>query len=384
MKALIHITALLLVICAAGCGGGNGAITTIGSPQALLYVIGVGSNNINGFQTTTIGQVESLAIPAFATNPIPQSLALTPSRAFLYVANSISNTVTGFTVNHTSGDLTPVGTAILPTPVCPSPSTCNFNPMGVAVDSAGKFVFVLNLGSTLPVVAPSISVFSIDPARGLMTEVGGSPFAAPANPEFMVASPTSEFLYVSSGSGTITTFSIGSNGMLSPVGLPLSLGAGADVRGMVIDTPGKFLYATDHGNNQVASFSIQSSGALAPVAGSPFAAGTQPIMAAIDSTGTFLYVANQGSNNVSAYKVSAGVPTQVSGSPFATAGSGVVNPTQPSFVAVDPTNAFLFVADQGTRDIMVFNIKSTDGTLTMVANAPFGQVVAPTWLLSTR
>jgi 6-phosphogluconolactonase (cycloisomerase 2 family) len=383
MKALIRTTALLLVICAVGCGGGSGAIATIGSPQALLYAIGVGSNNINGFQTTTIGQVESLSVATFATNPIPVSMALTPSRAFLYVANSTSNTVTGFTVNHTSGDLTPVGTAILPTPVCPVPASCNFNPMGVAVDSASHFVFVLNQGSTLPVVAPSISVFSIDPTRGLLTEVGGSPFAAPANPAFVAASPSSGFLYVSSGSGTISAFSIGSNGTLTPVGLPLPLAAGADVRGMVIDPPGKFLYATDHGNNQVATFTIQSSGALTAVAGSPFAAGMQPVMAAIDSTGTFLYVANQGSNNVSAYKVSAGVPTQVTGSPFATAGTGVITPTQPSFLAVDPTNAFLFVADQGSRDIVGFNIKS-DGTLTMVANSPFGQTVAPTWLISTR
>jgi 6-phosphogluconolactonase len=383
MKALIRTTALLLIIGAAGCGG-NGTIATIGSPQSLMYVIGVGSNNINGFQITTLGQVESLSVNAFATNPIPMSMALTPSRAFLYVANSTSNTVSGFTVNHTSGDLTPVGTAILPTPVCPAPATCNFNPMGTAVDSAGQFVFVLNQGSASPVVAPSISVFSIDPNRGLLTQVGGSPFVAPANPEFMVASPSSEFLYVSSSSGTITAFSIGSNGVPAPVGSPLSLAAGADVRGMVIDTPGKFLYATDHGNNQVASFSIQSSGALAAVAGSPFAAGTQPVMATINSTGTFLYVANQGSNNVSAYKVSAGVPTQVSGSPFATAGTGVINPTHPAFLVIDPTNAFLFVADQGTQDIAGFNIKSTDGTLTMVTNSPFGQTVAPTFMLSTR
>jgi 6-phosphogluconolactonase len=380
MKALFRITALLLVIGAAGCGG-NGTIATIGSPQSLLYVLGVGTNNINGFQVTTLGQLEALSIPAFANNPIPVSMALTPSRAFLYVANSTSNTVTGLTVNHTSGDLTPVGAAILPSPVCPIPASCNFNPMGVAVDSAGQFLFVLNQGSASPVVAPSISVFSIDSTRGLLTQVSGSPFAAPANPEFIVASPNSEFLYVSSGSGTISAFSIGSNGVPTPVGAPLA--AGADIRGMVIDSQGKFLYAADHGNNQVACFSIQSSGALSGVAGSPFPAGTQPVMAALDSTGTFLYVANQGSNNVSAYKVSGGVPTQVTGSPFATAGTGVINPTQPSFLVVDPTNAFLFVADQGTRDIAAFNIKS-DGTLTTVTNSPFGQAVAPIWLVATR
>lgn len=384
MKALMRTTAWLLAIAAAGCGGGSSTIQNVGLPEALLYVIGTGSNNIQGFQQTTLGQLSSLTVPSFPTNPIPVSLALTPSRSFLYVANSTSNTVSGFTVNHTTGDLAPVGTAILPTPVCPNPNTCNFNPMGVAVDSGGHFVFVLNQGSVSAAVAPSISVFNIDAARGLLTEVGGSPFAAPANPQFIVASPSSAFLYVSTGtSGTIAAFSIASSGALSPVaGSPFA--AGADIRGMAIDPKAQFLYATDHGNNQVASFSIQASGALTPVAGSPFGAGTQPVMAAVDATGTFLYVANQGSNNVSAYKVSSGVPTQVSGSPFPTAGSGVVTPTQPSFLVIDPTNAFLFVADQGSRDIAGFAIKSTDGTLTMVTNSPFGQSVAPTWLLSTR
>ncbi|HKD44914.1 MAG TPA: beta-propeller fold lactonase family protein [Candidatus Angelobacter sp.] len=383
MKALIRIMALLTVTAVAGCGGGSSTIKLEGLPDALLYVVGAGSNNIQGFQITTLGQLAALSVSSFSTNPIPVSMALTPSRLFMYVANSTSNTVSGFNVNHTTGDLTPVGTAILPTPVCPIPATCNFNPMGVTVDSAGKFVFVLNQGSANPLVAPSISVFGIDPVRGLLTEIGGSPFAAPANPEFILASPALESLYVSTGSGTIAAFSIGSDGTLSPIaGSPVA--AGANIRGMVIDPKSQFLYATDFGNNQVASFSIQSSGALSPVAGSPFPAGMQPVMAAIDSTGTFLYVANQGSNNVSAYKVNAGVPAQVSGSPYATAGSGVITPTQPTFLVVDPTNAFLFVADQGSRDVAGFSIKSTDGTLTMVTNSPFGQAVAPTWMLTTR
>jgi 6-phosphogluconolactonase (cycloisomerase 2 family) len=383
MKALIRIMSLLLIMAAASCGGGNGTIATIGLPQSLFYAIGTGSNNIQGFQVTTLGQIEALTIPAFPTNPIPVSLALTPSRSFLYVANSTSNTVSGFTVNHTTGVLTPVGTAVLPTPVCPNTATCNFNPSGVAVDSSGQFLLVLNQGSATPAVAPSISVFSIDPNRGLLTEVAGSPFAAPANAQFVAASPAAELIYVSTSTGTITGFSVNSSGALSTVaGSPFT--AGANIRGMVVDPKGQFLYAADNGNSQLASFSIQSGGALAAVAGSPFAAGTQPVMAAIDATGTFLYVANFGSNNVSAYKVSSGVPTQVSGSPFATAGSGVITPTQPSFLLIDPTNSFLLVADQGSRDVAVFSIKSTDGTLTAVTNSPFNQTIAPTWLLSTK
>jgi 6-phosphogluconolactonase (cycloisomerase 2 family) len=383
MKALLRITSLLLIIAATSCGGGNGTIATIGLPQALFYVVGTGSNSIQGLQMTTLGQLESLSVSSFPTNPIPVSMALTPSRAFLYVANSTSNTVSGFTVNHTTGVLTPVGTAVLPTPVCSDTATCNFNPAGVAVDASGQFLFVLNQGSVTPFVAPSISVFGIDSIRGLLKEVAGSPFGAPANAQFMVAAPAGEILYVSTSTGAIAGFAISPSGALAPVpGSPFT--AGANIRGMVVDPKGQFLYAADNGNNQVASFSVQSTGTLSPVAGSPFAAGMQPAMVAIDNTGTFLYVANQASGDVSAYKVSSGVPTQVTGSPFPTAGSGVITPTQPSFLLVDPTNTFLFVADQGSRDIASFAIKSADGTLTMVTNSPFNQPVAPTWMLSTK
>jgi len=108
------------------------------------------------------------------------------------------------------------------------------------------------------------------------------------------------------------------------------------------------------------------------------------MMVAVDSTGTFVYTANQGSNDASAYKSASGVLTQVSGSPYSTAGSGVVTPTQPVFVTVDATNQFLYVGNTGSRDIMGFSIKSSDGTLTAVTNAPFGQVVAPQAILSTK
>src|SRR5262249_57736517 len=112
---------------------------------------------------------------------------------------------------------------------------------------------------------------------------------------------------------------------------------------MTIDPKGQFLYATDSAGNQIFAFSIQSSGALTPVAGSPFAAGTQPVSVAVDSTGTLLYSANEGSNDVSAFKISSGALSPVAGSPFPTAGSGVVTPSQPVFVTVDTTNGFLYV-----------------------------------------
>jgi 6-phosphogluconolactonase (cycloisomerase 2 family) len=63
------------------------------------------------------------------------------------------------------------------------------------------------------------------------------------------------------------------------------------------------------------------SGALTQVAGSPFAAGTNPFGVVLSQNHTpllFAYVTNHGSDNVSAYRVNAksGALTAVTGSPF--------------------------------------------------------------------
>lgn len=77
----------------------------------------------------------------------------------------------------------------------------------------------------------------------------------------------------------------------------------------------------------MSAYSINSStGALTAVAGSPFAAGTNPSSVAVDKTGSFLYVTNAGNNNVSAYSINAatGGLTSVGGSPF-TSGTNPVS-----------------------------------------------------------
>jgi 6-phosphogluconolactonase (cycloisomerase 2 family) len=256
----------------------------------------------------------------------------------------------------------------------------------VGVNSAGTLLFLLNQGSASPAVPASISVFSIDATRGLLTPVAGSPFtfaslAAP-NPQFLAVSPNAAFFYVSNGPAhTISEFSIGANGTLTELsGSPLLVAANATVAGLTIDPKGQFLYAADSANNKVASFSISTSGTLAAVAGS-FTTGLTPVAIAVDSTASFLYSANQGSNNVSAFKISAGALTEVSGSPYPLVVSG--NP-QPSFLAVDVSNTFLYVANPGTTSISGFVIKPADGTLSLLTESPFQQVIAPLWIVTTQ
>jgi 6-phosphogluconolactonase (cycloisomerase 2 family) len=373
MTAFIrNILLIILAMAAAGCGGSSSSST---APIAFLFAIGPGANNIQGFGASSTGALFGLPVPPFATSPIPVAITLHPSKNFIYVANSTSNVVSGFSLNHTSGALTPVGTAIAPSPV-------GTNPVALGANASGQFLFVLNQGST------NISAFSIDANRGLLAEISGSPFSLPSTPQTMVISPTAGFLYVASSTAStasIFTFAIGSDGKLTSSGsLSLTGAKTPSIAGMAIDPKGQLFYATDSSNNTIRAFNVQSSGALSEIAGSPFSAGTQPVSVAVDATSTLLYSANQGSNDVSAFRITnTGALGPAPGSPYATAGSGVLTASQPVFVTVDATNGFLYVANQG-GSIAAFSIKVSDGSLTLVTNPPLAPNTPPSALLSSK
>lgn len=382
MKALFTITLLFIAVLLSGCLGSSSSSTA--PTLAFLYVVGQGGNSIHAFDEKSTGDLSSLAVPSFATIPRPVSIALHPSRNFLYVPNQTSNTVSGFTIDHTSGVLTPIGTALAPTPVC-NPGVCS-NPIGIAVNSGGQFLFVLNQGSASPAVPASISVFNIDQTRGLLSPISGSPFAfaslSAPNPQFLAISPTQGFLYVSNGTaGNISAFAIGASGALTELGSPVSLDAGAVAAGLAIDPKGQFLYAADSANNKIASFNV-AGGPLAAVGSFP--AGTKPVAVTVDHTSSFVYAANQGSNDVSAFTTASGALTQVAGSPYLVQPTGSVGTPQPIFLTVDVSNTFLYVANFGSSSISAFGIKSSDGTLGLITNSPFFQGIAPLWMVSTK
>jgi 6-phosphogluconolactonase len=371
MKALITVTSLFFIVLLSGCLGSNNS--SIAPRLAFMYAVGPGNNAVNGFTETSIGDAQPLPISAFNTSPRPVSIALHPSKNFLYVPNLTSNTVSGFNIDHTTGILSPIGTAQPPTPV-------QSQPVAVSINSTGSFLYVLNQGSA------SISTFSIDSTRGLLTEIAGSPFPTAVNPQSMVASPTTGFLYVGNGTlGTISGFAMAANGSLTQLaGSPFATEAGATLAGLTIDPKGQFLFAADSANNAIASFNIAANGALTAVAGSPFAAGTTPLATAVDANSAFLYAANNGSANVSAFTIAGGALTPVAGSPFALVAAGTVSSPQPVFLTVDASNTFLYVGNAITNNISVFGIKKTDGSLGLITDSPFQEIFTPQWIVITE
>ena len=142
------------------------------------------------------------------------------------------------------------------------------NPLGLAFDASGQFLYV---GNTLD---STVSAFAIDAVSGAIAPIAGSPFSAGVDPRSVTVDPSGKFLYTGNfGANTVSAFTIASDGTLVAVaGSPFMGGAG--VSWVAVDPSGKFLYVADNSPGSVSVFTIGSGGALAPITGSPFPAGS--------------------------------------------------------------------------------------------------------------
>jgi 6-phosphogluconolactonase (cycloisomerase 2 family) len=122
----------------------------------------------------------------------------------------------------------------------------------------------------------SISGYTINPTSGTLTNAVGSPYGAGSTPWCLAFAPAGKFIYaVNSALANVSAYTVNThNGKLKPVvGSPFA--AGNLPLFVAIDPRGKFAYVDDLTDNTISAYLINAkSGALTPVAGSPFAAGS--------------------------------------------------------------------------------------------------------------
>jgi len=227
-------------------------------------------------------------LPDEANGPPEDSiaLALDPSDRYLYVVGGAN--IAGYQVDAATG-----GTTLIPGSTLTTPPVYQ----SLTVDPRGRFVYVV-FGS-----AGSVQGYRIEPSTGALTLIPGSPFPTGVEPSGVTVDPTGRFLYVSNTNGgsrergSINGYDIDPRtGALramrgSPFAIPED-GWAPDTP--AIDPGGRYLYSPLAGSHNVAGYHIHPiTGELTPVAGSPFASGTQPIAAAIDPTGRFVYITDQ-------------------------------------------------------------------------------------------
>lgn len=334
----------------------------IGTSSHILYASLPQSAQIVEYrEDPNSGILTQLATSPVTAGPGVQSLAVHPTRKFLYAANAGENDISLFTISA-------YGQLIEVTPR----TVTGTSPTLVVLDSAGKYLYVGNSGSQ------NIWVFSVDPSSGALAQVG-SPFQVGISPLNMKLSPAGNFLYVTGASsqagtpGYIETLAINA-GVLSLAG-PITQ-PGSSPYGLAVSPNGNYLYTGNFGDNTISEFTIDSTtGLLTPIAGSPIGeTNTGPVSLLIDPSGKYLYVANQqSSGNVAGYTIgSNGALSLLTTSPYPTG-------SQPNFIASDPAGNFLFVGNLSKPVIEPFCLASSHlncnsapgpGSLTEVTKYP--------------
>lgn len=207
----------------------------------------------------------------------PVALITDSAGKFLFVANEGASNISVYAIDPSSGKLTEVQGSPFPTPL---------NPTGLVLSSSDKFLYVANAG------IDAVSAYSVDTGTGAIQPLAGSPFLVGRQPSALAVTPSSNFLFVANTTdNTISALTINSDGSLSNIsGSPFV--AGTNPLSMVVHPNGDFLYVGNRGGN-ISSFSIGSDGVLTSITQSvTFSNG---VSIAMDPTEKFVVGASQNS-----------------------------------------------------------------------------------------
>ncbi len=234
----------------------------------------------------------------------PESLAASPNGQSLYVVNrSGSDLLLQYTVQ-ADGSLTPKS----PPGVAPT----GFSPEDVAVSPDSRSVYVTNDGGTVSQYTAAADG-TLSPKSPATVPTGSGDESA--EPFGVAVSPNGNSVYVANFeafinlNGSISQFSVGAGGTLSPKSPPSVVAAG-HLEDLVVSPDGRNVYATNLNPpntmpGTVVQYSVGMDGTLAPKSPPAVAAGFAPFGIAISGDGKNVYAADEGSAAISQYSVGA-------------------------------------------------------------------------------
>jgi 6-phosphogluconolactonase (cycloisomerase 2 family) len=387
--------------------GGSGSTSTPANPGVVgtgaVYIATQGDNLISSFLLDRAAGKVTTNGNGVATGSLPSAGITTPAGDAIFILNKNSNDISRYTVK-TDGTLTAV---------TPNISTGGTNPVAMAMDGAGKFLFVLNQGTAGARNAGSVEVFSIA-ASAALTDVtaGVSKATALDNASAIAVTPDGKYLYVTdSVVSTILGYSVDGGGGLTvladftapqapsgppantpgiPGGMPIVNATTPMALLTSLDDPQKpsanpiFLYVANVGTGQISVYEIcdkpslncsnsgKDPGDLLEITGSPFASGGEPISMVMVNpavltppSGTFLYAADHKQNRVLQYSVS-----PVTGGLTALSPPAVSTGSEPVWVGAFRNGQYVFAANNGSQSVSGYIITDpTAGQLTTIPNA---------------
>jgi 6-phosphogluconolactonase (cycloisomerase 2 family) len=343
------------VLVAVSCG-------TVGTALGrFAYAVNSTAGTLSGYSIdATTGALTALPgspLAVHGSSALQQAL-IDPSGSFLYVVDSGANVVFAYVINQSKGSGLPIPG---------SPFATGKTPVSLTFDYTGTYLYVANNADN------TISAYTVTIATGALTPIAGSPFAiSGTNPGPRQIIAAGAYLFaVNSNTSTVDVFSIApGTGALTETGNGSPYATDTGPHSLAIDPTGNVLYTANLGPasaGSISAFTLDlSNGVLTPVAGNPLAI---PVLntISIDSKSKYLFVTEAA--GVAVYPIintatGALDATPVTGSPFTTG-------TNPYSVSVDVDDVFAYVANQGSGNVSEFVFTpDTGGALFPVAGSP--------------
>ncbi len=302
----------------------------------LAYVTNKIDNTVSQFKINLDGTLTSIGAPV-NTGVTPNVVTVDPTGRFAYVANFGDNpgsggtqgtTVSQYLIDATTGALTPNGTA-----------TTGLNPYSIAIDPTGQYAYVTNQG------AGTVSQFTIN-ANGTLSALG-TPVATGSKPYQVTIDPTGKYVYVANLAdagtvGGVSQYTISGTGELVPMSPALvstttaGNGLGGAI-GVAVNPAGTYAYVTNLFDKTITRFSIGGTGALTPVVEAAQITGTTPYPMSISPDGQHAFWSNKSDYDIQPCTFA------VSGQLACNGGDrlGAID-NEPQYMAVDPFGRYVY------------------------------------------
>jgi 6-phosphogluconolactonase len=318
------------------------------------------------FQAAT-GEVAPLGTAGLAAETEnPSFLAVHPNQRFLYAVNEISKyegkdagSVSAFSIDRATGSLTLLNRV----------STRGGGPCHLEVDRSGKWLFVANYGGGSVAAFPVQADGKLGEATAFFQHEGKSVNAARQtgpHAHATVVSPDNKFVLAADlGLDKVFTYRLDAKAGLVPGDPPFSTVApGSGPRHLAFRPDGKFAYVANEMLSSVTAYRYDAArGTLAGVGTlstlpEGFKGDNSGAEIATHPNGKFVYASNRGDDSIAIFRIDAAAGTLTAAGRVSTEGK------TPRGFAIDPSGAFLAAGNQNSGTVVIFRIDQQTGGLT--------------------
>ena len=302
---------------AAGGAGSGAGIPSAGATQLarggrFVLAVDAESNQVSSLRVAPDGSLTPAAGgPAASGGVDPVSIAVHGDLVYVANAGDPAPDLTGYRLT-AAGRLVPLPGATVALPAGSQPGQVLFNATGT------------RLVATL-VASSQIASFAVDPS-GRLTAAPGSPYAAqglgPFGSAFRPTDPDQLFVsnaHNGTGLGTVSAFQDGPGGRLSSIGSSPFADAQTAPCWVAISPDGGELFAVNTASGTISSYTIATDGTLTLAGSTPVSSsgGVGAVDAGLTPDGAVLYVNESRIDAVGEFAVHGTQLTELPGSPVA-------------------------------------------------------------------